>query len=54
MKKVGVTDRKQIAFENYFFFKKEIIGDETIYHARLMNILKGLKALEDKLSVIFH
>ncbi|WP_233709449.1 hypothetical protein [Borreliella bavariensis] len=52
--KVDVTDKKQIAFENYSFFKKEIVGDKTIYHSRLMNILKVLKALENKLSVIFH
>ncbi|WP_234926674.1 hypothetical protein [Borreliella garinii] len=37
-----LTNRKQIAFlKNHTFFKKEILGDRTIYHTRLNNILGG-------------
>ncbi|QFI15018.1 DUF226 domain-containing protein (plasmid) [Borrelia sp. CA_690] len=40
-----------IVFENHAFFKKEIIGDKTIYHTRLMNILKAFRTQADKFSI---
>lgn len=48
------TIRKQISFKNNtFFFKKEIVGDRTMYHTRLNNILRGFDVKSEKVFVFF-
>ncbi|MCD2413482.1 DUF226 domain-containing protein (plasmid) [Borreliella burgdorferi] len=47
------TAKQQIPFHNHSFFKKEIIGDKTNYHTRLMNVYKGWRAWKHKFCVYF-
>ncbi|WP_325064677.1 DUF226 domain-containing protein [Borreliella bavariensis] len=46
-------NRKQIPLKNHTFFKKEIVGDRTIYHTRLNNILRGFDVKLEKVFVFF-
>ncbi len=45
------TIRKQIPLKNNTFFKKEIVGDRTMYHTRLNNILRGFDVKSEKKSI---
>lgn len=47
------TAKQQIPFHNHSFFKKEIIGDKTNCHTRLMNVYKGWRAWKHKFCVYF-
>ncbi|WP_434246532.1 DUF226 domain-containing protein [Borreliella burgdorferi] len=51
IKRLAVFTNKQIAFKDHAFFKKEIIGDKTMYHTRLMNVLKLFKPQADKFLI---
>ncbi|WP_325064225.1 DUF226 domain-containing protein [Borreliella bavariensis] len=52
-KKVTATTTKQIPFENHSFFKKEIVGDKTMYHTRLMNVYKGWRAWKNRKFCVY-
>ncbi len=47
------TIRKQIPLKNNTFFKKEIVGDRTMYHTRLNNILRGFDVKSEKKVFVF-